>query len=182
MKTNKIIIWSKFVHLLACSDFQEMQSHLEDPGSISVTQVFSLWAKVKSRVAKPTSSSTRGSSDQKPRLTTQEIPTNQPIAAASALYYGTSQRVDQIWPPSKTQDGLSDMENWQLKALASSLFFCHKSEQQKNTCLLLLFLVSSLTELYIYIYLQMLFFNFAKGSCIISQMGHSNYNTLLGIL
>lgn len=34
----------------------------------------------------------------------------------------------------------------------------------------------------IYIYLQMLFFNFAKRSCIISQIGHTNYSTLLGVL
>lgn len=41
-----------------------MQSHAEDPGSISATQAFSLWARIKSRVAKPTSSSMKESSNR----------------------------------------------------------------------------------------------------------------------
>lgn len=61
-----------------------MQSHPEDPGTISATQAFSPSARVKFRVAKPTSSSMKESSNQ--GRTTQEPPTNQPAAASAPQY------------------------------------------------------------------------------------------------
>lgn len=110
---SKRFVFSKPVGSLQRS-LQEMQRHREAPGFTSATRAFSLWAKVKSRAAKPTSSSTRDSSDQKPRQTTQEIQTNQHSAAAAAAaaaspsHYRT--QVDQKWPPSRAQYGLNKID------------------------------------------------------------------------
>lgn len=76
-----------------------MQSHPEDPGSISATQAFSPWARVKSRVAKPTSSSMKeffdptvphysGNPNNLPAASAPQSKTvNQPVLTQTGLWW-----------------------------------------------------------------------------------------------
>ena len=73
-----------------------MQSHPEDPGTISATQAFSPSVRVKSRVAKPTSSSMKESSNQT-RTHYSGNPHKPTCCCFSATVYMGSQRVDPTW-------------------------------------------------------------------------------------